>query len=825
MAATVSDEFKALWQKKVGLVQRRRIAVWRRYYNGAAFVHEAAPTYLYEQDFINWGTIPNQLDSPEENVNQMVVMTLQLENLRNQWVQSSGTPSFFAADDTATDGYRLFKTLFQLQVGYELSDGTIEWVAVFTGYALGNKLSTERGTAEIQVASKSAFLLEKSQAAQVCTTFTLEDCTPAADGVIYAFKSASTGVGAITDVQVNAVSASDTDYSVGNLNVVADPNSDGKATITFKNEPGVVPPNLATVKCSGIKWLQAQDIKALLALIATNAGIDSGDQLLDAVLVPGGAPSSKTIDTQADWQAGTLTNMSATITPGSIENKWHRVDDFSDGNLTTDPVWTVTNVTAAVVASRANITHVGAVHGYIYTELAKTTGTWEWKFTFTSGIGFDVQMGFCDGYALYWRPNPLDVGGGVAQLVHAGTLTAVTGSSPFALTGTGEKTYRVTKTPEGVMKVYVGGVLKDTTAADTATTTGSIFIFDFTGLNGGIAVDFDVSFGDIYFSDEIDGVTAVSALVATFVSATQNILSIPSAYGTLDRTETLNGGTILYETDSSVDGSAWDGYVAISAAGVILSTLRQYFRIRVTITRSSASAVSPQCHKLVANFSTTSIFVSLAILDGMTGADAFQRFAALVDYQTGDNGEGKRFLRSKVVSGSPVVELTQENAIISVIEFDPGHDDVYTVGLVRFGDSFKQYDAASAGAASPTPEDEYGRVVADIDLSGTLLANDADLATARARLLYERRSVAKRRIRMIIHPVPWLETGDMVGVTILESPILGHVVANDPIPRVNSVLSLGSPDALLANGLRMRALEYKPDYDVDTAELYAEEIL
>jgi hypothetical protein len=38
---SVSDEFKALWRQKHGVRVRKRILVWRRYWDGAAFVNEA----------------------------------------------------------------------------------------------------------------------------------------------------------------------------------------------------------------------------------------------------------------------------------------------------------------------------------------------------------------------------------------------------------------------------------------------------------------------------------------------------------------------------------------------------------------------------------------------------------------------------------------------------------------------------------------------------------------------------------------------------------------------------------------------------------------
>lgn len=860
MARSVSAEFKELWQKKQGVTDRRRVRVYRRYWNGSAFVNEATPQDLYEGDFVSMGEVPWSLDSPLQNVFRSPVVTLHLNNERNQWVESDASPSFFAADSVATSGYKLYKTLFVYQVGYKLNSGTVEWVTEFTGYAVSPKLTSRQGTAAIRLVSKSALRLQKSDAVAVAETFTLENCSPATgDGSNRTFKSTSTAVGRITDFQVNAASYDKSDYTVDNLNQVDGPNNDGKAVMTTDDAPGIIPAAGQTVKVSGIRWLRDQLINTLLTTIAqTAAGIDASELSINSVLLAGAATGSRTVDTAAEW-AAELTDANCTDLAllGSLRRKWIKVDDFTDGDYTADPTWTVRVGSNFAISTNRLYTEAGPTVGG-YQEItvaapAKNTGTigFEINMNFTGGFGgynggFVVPWlksfspggtaGFAQGYGLWFRQDNAvffgrwdgsssigfifgDGGGGFNNL--GGLSTTWTAATV--------ERWSISRDANGVFKIYKGGSLVGT-FTDTTYDTFSMFGYgsnaDLGGQNAFAYLD------NIYYTSEVEASDAPTN--STAVREYQfNLGATPTAMGLLVTLQDLNGGTVSYRTagapDSGGSPGAYDAYSAVSVNGQMNHTPRHWLKIEVTITPASGSFTSPNVHRMRAFFQTENVIVSIANLDGLTGEEAFERYAQLVDYETGDDPDGKRFFRSKDVTGDHVVHLDHEKAVVEVLDYDDGRDSVINVGRVKFNDFVEEYDGADAAEASPTSEQEHGRIGPSggwIELTGVLLTNDLNLAAARARAIYERNYRPKRRIRAIVWVVPWLEVGDKVRFSVFDQPIMQHPVSSDPLYVAGSDFNvLDTPKNVLAADLDMKLLEYKPNYDTNLAEVLLEEVL
>jgi hypothetical protein len=850
VARPVSQAFKDVWQKKQGGRDFRKVSYKRRYWNGSAFVYEANWTDLDDSKIIGVGPIPMQLDTPRANVYRTSQISVRLDNTNNEWIQGTAPPSIFAADAIATLGYRLYKTQVQVQFGYLKQDGTKEYTALFTGLIVRSRPTSKDDEVVLEVTSRG-LLLENADAEKVSFTFTLENCIPATgDGSNKVFETTSVGVDHLTDVQVNASSLTQgTDWRVDNLNQVVEPGVTGRARITFTTAPTAG----HTVKASGLRWKTNQAIESLVADLCEEAGIISSERTIVPVTFPGGVSGSKTIDTEAQWEAAgaAKTNISTDAFPGSIIRKWFLQDNFTDGDYTLDPTWTVhvnTGGTVSVSSGKFTVTHPSTANGNILVSVpwrvAKNTGSWRFKVDKfgldqlnPSSVGNDVRWYFFldsnafsgnfptgNGYAL----KVLGGGGGLGvpiQLVKytvSGTVETVLASST-AFTSVGD--IRVTRDASGNFNVYDDGSLI-MTATDTTHSTNTHMMLCVNQVNASTGVSSGFIIDEIHWTQELDGsAVAASDAAAVYESEEFDLLAAPTSWGILERTHVLNSGTITYSTAvASISGGPYDAYVAVGGAGEILSALKRYLKIKVEITPASGSWTSPETQKLVANFQNTQVFVALANFSGQNCFDAIEVYAQISNYEMGLDGDGKFFFRPKDVTPSPILEINQENAIISVNEADQGFEDIINVGRVRYNGYFNEYDGADAGEASPTSEQEYGRIVQD-EAYELLLANDVNIGRGRAQAIYEAGFRPKRKLRISTWIIPWLELSDVITVSVFDHPLLKQTIAGDPLQAGFAYFMAGEAQNVLARDLDMKVVEYKPNLDANQAEMLLEEVL
>lgn len=826
MAITVSAEFKAIWEEKQGKAIHQRIGYKRRYKLAGTYFTEAAWTYLEKHEFVSLGSIPQQADV-RRNVIKTSAMTLKVPNENNQWIEHASSPSFYAADNVATDGYKATRTQWRLEEGYELASGSIEWIAVFTGVQLKLPKITGKGESALIEIYSNAILLEKADAEKVGEEPALENCIPATgDGTNKAFESTSTGVDHAKVFEVNGSNLTQgSAWRVANDNEISSAGNTGRLAITAAAAPLAT----QTVKTKVKRWLQNKTIEHLLGLLADEAGIASASRTILPVLFPGSLSGSKTIDAQADWEAGTvLTNINTTYTPGSIIRDQYLIDDFADGEYTSGPAWENTsaafngNSQASIVATRAYMTANGSslpnanATGSLRTSyLGGIVGTWECKAEFISGGESSSATVDFGGISIFFN--------GTSGLVTVNGIAC--GAIPA-----GEKTWRITRTAAGAVTVYQNGVSVGAGTVADYTPSAYVTVSAYAKYSPVVTLYAD----SLHMARSVVPSAALINTAAVFESAILDILSIPTAWGTLDRTETLNGGTIAYETASSSDGVTFDAYVGISAAGVIQSALKRYFKVRASITPLAATYLSPECQKLVANFSVSSVNVTLAMHRGRNVIQQVEQYVRIPDYELRFRGDGTMVIGPKTTSAY-VLHLTQENGIIDVTEVDYGIPDrVVRAARVRYQGFVSVYGdtEAVASAATIADGDELGKPVTDENLDDILLANDVNLGISRARVLYDnnRRSATdprpRVRIRLRIWDAPWLEVGDVVRVDFYDHPLLASLQANDELLRADSPwLHMGAPGNVISASKDWRILYYNPNKDTGQADIFCEEVL
>lgn len=850
MARPVSQAFKDVWQKKQGGRDFRKVSYKRRYWNGSAFVYEANWTDLDDSKIIGVGSIPMQLDTPRANVYRTSQISVRLDNTNNEWIQGTAPPSVFAADAIATLGYRLYKTQVQVQFGYLKQDGTKEYTALFTGLIVRSRPTSKDDEIILEVTSRG-LLLERADAEKVSLSFTLENCIPATgDGTNKEFETTSVGVDHLTDLQVNAVSVTQgTDYRAENFNAVAEPGTTGRVLITFQTAP----PAGHTVKASGVKWKVNQKIEDLVADLCQEAGITSGERAITPVLFPGGLSGSKTIDTQAQWAAGSvLTNVSALAVPDSLVRRWFLVDDFSDLNYSSSPAWSVLVDEGSVPISAGTGVLKMSVpladgdgvlkRKTISLPLSKDTGTWRFQALALGGAasGGDGSLIYLlntathssgrptgNGYALRISGH----GSGLAldfYKVTAGVLSSIgsvggpAGATPFE--------YAISRAADGTWKIYHGANGSTPTLAltvvDTTYTTFSYFMVMMHASYSSVPIikTASLDFDTLYVSQETENTSAVTNVQAIYESAEFDLLSTPTAWGILSHIETLNGGSLVFKTAvASISGGPYDAYVAISGGGQIQSALKRYLKIRIEFTIASGAIIGPEVDRVIANFTVSTIQLALANFAGKTCFNAIEEFAQVSNYEIGFDGDGIFFFRPKTV-GASILAIDQENAIIAVNEYDAGFSRVINVGRVRYNDYFNKWDGTDALEASPTSEQEYGRIVQD-ETYNLLLANDVNIGRGRAQAIYEFGYRPRRYLRLSTWIIPWLELSDVITVSVFDHPLLKQTVAGDPLQSGFAYFMAGEAQNVLARDLDMKVVEYKPNLDSNQAEILLEEVL
>lgn len=835
---TASDEFKELWNLKTGREERYRLRYKRRYLDaGGAWTNEANWSVLKQEegDFKKIGRIPQKLDSDFRSVFKIGNVNLEFPNPYNEMLEALVPPSFWAADGLAASGYRSYKTIWQIQQGYKLSDGTWEWLSIFTGVGLKPKIRGGQFNAVVTAVSQT-HLLEKVDAEVVRDTdVTLENCIPATgDGSNKDFESTTTGVDRATDLQVNGSSLTKgDDYTTDNNNERVAPGNTGRLALTLNAAPTAG----HTVKLSLIHWLKDNLIETILGLIFDETGFTYS---VSPITFPGGVSGSQEVDSQAEWENGdTLQNIDSNSSSGSIKKLWNVIDDFSDGDYTADPVWTVVSGTPSISSGAfagtsgdeatlaSSVLSGKTTSGLISVKLVVSSGTLD--FTVYSNLGFGP--GGISGTVLLLRASTTGVSlikvsytSGIPTETNLGTITTSSGTNIVNFgSEDGGRVYIVISGKTGIVEDSTGfGGIGNFSIGVDWNGTGNVddifwndYVYD---ASSGDEGDFPVTSTVLYESEEFD------------------LLAAPAAWGTLYYVATLNGGTIAVETNvSSTSGSGYDGWTAIdSGTNEILSNLKRYLKVRFTLTVAgpNGNLTSPVVDSYVVNFTSTQIFISLAKHSGLDGLKATQNYLKLCDYELAVQGDGTVLVRAKDLDPESAVTLTQEHGIIDVTDYDDGIPNrAVKSARVRYGGFAEVYDGAAAGASAAVQaeETELGGKVIDEDISDYALALNVNLASAMAQALYEnnRRSSTDprplRRLRLRILVVPWLELGDKVTLAFYDNPYMRQFQAADPLHKVGPYFNWGDPGNVLAKDQDFKVLEYTPDPEKNEADLLVEE--
>lgn len=818
-----------------------RVQYQRRYNNGSAIVNESTWHTIPQSDLAGIGAIPWNLDTDFYSVYQSTTITLQMENSRGQWYSTAGSASIFGPDAVSPAGYYEEKTSIRIQWGYKLPDGTTEYVNLFTGVLIDVQPTSDKNSVAVVVQDNS--YLMQTQTAMKVTDVVTGVCTAQGDGTTTSFTTTDTGLAYLTQVTVATVAINTTLWGVSGVD------QPGAATVTLSNPPVLH----ATIGYTGVKYKQNITLDALVADLCDAAGITSGMRNIVPAIFPGLA-GSKTLKTQADWQTATLSlNMDTVTTPNVLTPAWVPIDDFVAAGL---PNWSTTlqgsgsadnpggemrviapGVSDSVLARKvgnlddpSKDSKVGgwawacsiptiAVHGYVVFNMIGGSVTTDPPF----GPGLATGFSLCIGY----------LGTGGASTTTPSVTLYRNGSSPVYL-GTwsatsaifSAHTWIVTRDASGLITVYMDGSQVLQASDSTVYMYGNPFIVWVQGAGGGTSTELLLTGAWHSYS------TAAAVLSTTPTSAPMvteyefNLLAAPSALGVITTDANLNSGGIVIKTATAVDVSGspgtFDTLVALGPSGQMMSpTPRQWLKVRIEMTQYPSYLGSPSMDLLTANFMQSTIFLTVAVHRDKTVWDMVQRYAQACGYEVGFDCSGNFFFRPKTVGATPIIRLTGANAISKISKYETGIQKVINAGVVDYSGNTIVYDSAAAGDAFPNSEDINGRIEKRESFTDLYFANDANLALARAIIIFTQNKLKARRVTFDCRMLAHLELGDVFIADYREDPKSADNIAGDPLQQSGSA---GPASQIMIDNVIFKAISLIPNPDNAGCQLQGLEV-
>lgn len=749
---TVSADFKVAQERPISKV-RRRISYKRRTWNSGTSVYEWESTWneLPESLVVSVSSITAKLDT--DNLNEFKISNVDIVVLNSDGSWNPWGGSVFS-------GKEPYWTKFKIESGWAWAPPyyTNEYTTLFVGVTVGYSLEAGGGTVRFNVQGLEAILIN-ANAESVSTTVSNETPTGATNGTNKEFVTLNPGVGIIDLVTLDTVPVKvGTGHDISQLN---EPTLGAK--ITFKTAPtgGQV------VKVYYKYWKQNQEIESLVQDLLTVAGVQSGANVQE-VTFPGGVGDSFTFDTQSDWSSGSGSDSDITRNPGDvrinmdISSNYELLDNFSDGNFTSSPAWTVRSGSHGsgwqIVSNKlqGDMFTVGSV---IDTPGGgRIVGCWIMDGTFISGNN-GTGYSFCfSGSGAYNYSNSVHrshVGDRVEYRdKYSGSgaqLRLVLNNNIVAEKDVAwnDPTIKVIRFGSGLVNVYLNGVL-ELSGSSTAWNSASVVGF------GGM----DYSYDGLWQFDNI--YRPKGTLYSTWTSPIKDMTAGVVSFGSMVIDKHVGGGTIVISTRTSDDGTAWDSWVEVSSAGDVGSTPKRYVQIKIHMSHVSTSADEPFVSFIKLNYTKLTTTIKLANFTGKTAYQSIQELGAFSNYEWGFKEDETFFFREKNVGTSVDVYLDYSTNLINFEVVGTGIDRAYSEVQATFG----AYDIIAKDAGGQTSAlQRYGTKRLTVDGGNLLISPDTDVATGIAAGMLEAMKFAKRICKASTKLIQWIDLSDTVSVT------------------------------------------------------------
>lgn len=859
---TVSTNFKTAWVNKGSKFAIQRIDYKRQYWNGAAMVYETNWNSLTmpKAQFKSIGTMSWSLDTILQNEFKESNCSLQLLNNDYRW-SPNNSGGIFGADSVATSGYIAVGTKFQVYAGYELADGTFEYVSMFAGVLSDYSMKPVAGIFEAFI-SGYEYNLTNTDAQLVVNAVTNESIGPG-NASKTAFTTTSTGIAFVDSVYVNGVlKVEGSDYTVGGLDTPSF-GSNGPATISFLIAPG----NGLSVTWSGRKWYAAQKIETLVTSLLTAAGFTAGQYSVQSVSFPNGVVSSFLLNTKSLFDSGATYNDTVAVSAGGAGSDYVKIscgviDDFESGI----GAWTQNGSSwvAGTGIAQYSASEGSPLGGYMTKASSKNTGMWILRFkpafnstiyyAFMSNSNSSTGNGYVIAVAQVQQNLFGSIFGKMTSIIlyrsDSGVLTqlgstfvpnsafggmSVSQSSQLvcAVMRDGSGNFSLFATNTGDFAQYSALNM----ATDTTYTTSSYV---------GMKVDWNpASAAGTRGAQVNDLFTYVSTdntrPYAQYVTGEQNAVGITS-WINITESGSFNNSTPtpLFDTEvSSVSGSGYDAYVnapliPATTNYAIGSATKQYLKAKMSLMFDMNDHVAmsgSQIFSLSIGYNTNQTTIALAVFRSMDCWSAIQQLAFVADYEIGFDSTGTFFFRAKNLNNTPLLSFKQSDILSQIVEIKPGWNEVLNDIQVTFGSSYgvtrgtsyKEYSYNSLPETRPSSYDKFRQRLNTQSVTNFLFSNDGNIALGMAQAIHDDNYQEKRRVTMVCRLIPQAEIGDIISVSHYEDPLLENNYFGDPLQTWAPIF--GTPGNVALRAFKCKILQMAHDFDKQTTRILGLEVL
>jgi len=778
---TVTDAFKST-QKRDATFIWFRIFYKRRFWDAGttSFIYETEYREL-NRDQINFvDPILHQFDSVTLNEFKVSNVILRLRNDLMQWKEGSHDASLLKPDGASSFGYEPFLQKFQIRAGFKnvggadpridstvKPGGSEELIVIFTGVATDWVFDTKSRTVQVAVEGLERLMLDSD--AQSVSNLITSEILGTTDGDNFEFFTENNGVGEITEVKLDAkVLRRGIDFNVADLDVFELP-----ARITLVETPT----SGKSIICTYRFWKRNQPVEDLITDLLAETIIPT-TSIDDATL--GTIKNNISLNSKADFGAAVLnTGLEKGTEPGKLKINFglstskQLFNDFA-GGFPTDGTNGYVGITVSAAVSYDIV--AGELKAFgdntgtdKFARLRKSyttvigVGDWEFdvRFEIFDGTSF-LELWFMansdtadahDGYFIRIGVGLLGVNDLFLMKKDSGSTTGTILANVFtSVDWTVTKTVRVARDMTGTFTVYIDNVK-------------FLFVSDETWEFGDRLV-INTSIGGVTKEIFLDNIKVPAFSIATVhQSKTIDTVSGLTAWGnlTVDFTKPV-GATITFETRTSTDDITYDAFVAVSATNGILSAVKRFIQVRISLTFSTNTyrQIQYEIVEETVEFTSDKVFVAMANFSEKNVHDSVKELAKFTDFEWGLNDDEDFFFRSRDVTSVPDDTFAQNTNLAQVLFLKEGIDRVFSIVRAFFGSFFAE--VASPADVRTSALEVFGTRVLQVS-SNILINKDTNISDNIALVFHTRLSVKRKNLRIKTKFWPQIELSDTLSVT------------------------------------------------------------